>query len=209
MADPFASIGAGTLLKVLRAVLGALEKLDISDAEPEVVSLVEQVGDLVDIVRSLQQLATTERRNPSVHLKFGSGNGLLHLQSVSDGVAAIIEECIPLAATLQAIVNGIADQRVEAGYVAEDSRIGNQSWYDDIYKDLRLQTDLLRALFTAIDLLYHQHDLDGNGQFLETRSSASTQLHFQIALVEQRLCLDKYQYSGTVSINSDYGCEKS
>ena len=209
MADPFASIWAGTLLKVLQAVLGALEKLDISDAEPEVVSLVEQVGDLLDIVRSFQQLATTERRNHSVQLKIGSGNGLLHLQLVSGAVAAIIEDCIPLAATLEVIVNGIADQRVEAGYITDDSRFGNQSWYDDIYKDLRLQTDLLRALFTAIDLLYHQHDLDGNGQSLETRSSTSTKLHFQIGLVEQRLWLNKYQHNGTVSIRAGSDCAQS
>jgi hypothetical protein len=187
MADPFGGLGASRLLKDLEAALGALENLNLSIAESEVTSLVEQIGDLIDIVRSFQSLATAERRNPSVHLKIRSASGLLHLQSVIDSTAAIIDECSPFIQTLQSIVERIVHERDEAGYIASDSHLGDQAWYHETYQVIKLQTEVLRALFTAIDLLYHQYDSNEGDQSFEKRSSTSTQLHYQIGLVEQRL----------------------
>ncbi|RFU23738.1 hypothetical protein B7463_g12601, partial [Scytalidium lignicola] len=101
------------LLSDLQAALRALENLNLSIAEPDVTNLVEQIGDLIVIV-------------------------------------------------------------------------------------ITLQTKVLQALSTAIDLLYHQHDTNEGDQSLETRSPTSTQLHFQIGLVEQLLGHDQPHDTGTV-----------
>jgi hypothetical protein len=190
MSDSFNSLGAGSLLRDLQVALSALEKLNVPVAEPEVTSLIEQIGDLVDIVRSFDHLATKERRHPSVQLEYRSADGLLHLQSVLDSTAAIIDECALFIRPLQSSLEVIAHERDAAGYITTESRFDNQAWYDETYQALRLLTEVLRALFTAIDLLRYQHDTDKNPQSLEARSSTSTQLHFQIGLVEQKLHLD-------------------
>ena len=202
MSDSFNSLGAGSLLKDLQAALSALEKLNISVVEPEVTSLVEQIEDLIDIVRSFDHLATKERRHPSVHLKFHSANGLLHLQSVLDSTAAIIDECTLFIRPLQSSLEVIAHDRRVAGYTTTESRLENQAWYDETYQALALLAEVLRALFTAIDLLHYQHDTDENAQSLEARSSTSTQLHFQIGLVEQKLHLNDQHDTNAVCSES-------
>jgi len=186
----FDSLGAGYLLKDLQATLGVLEKINVSGAEPEVASLVEQVSDLIDIVHSFDHLATKERRHPSVHLKFRSPNALLHLQAVLDSTAAIIDECTPFVRPLQSSLEALKHERDVAGYIGTENRLENQAWYGETYQALRLLTELLRALFTAIDLLQYQDDTDEDTQSFKTRSSTATQLHFQIGLVEQKLHLN-------------------
>ena len=190
MADSFSSLGAGSLLRDLHAALSALEKLNTPGAEPEVTRLIEQVGDLVDVVRSFDLLATKERRHPSVQLEYRSADGLLHLQSVLDSTAAITDECTLYVRPLQSYLEVIAHERDVAGYITTESRLDNQAWHDETYQALRLLTEILRALFTAIDLLRYQHDTNRSPQMLEARSSTSTQLHFQIGLAEQKLSLD-------------------
>ncbi|KAK3935095.1 hypothetical protein QBC46DRAFT_272503 [Diplogelasinospora grovesii] len=187
MSDSFNSLGAGSLLRDLQAALSALENLNTSGAEPEVTSVVEQIGDLVDIVRSFDDLATKERRHPSVHQKFRSANGLLHLQSVLDSTSAIIDECTLFIRPLQSSLEAIAQERDGARYVTAESRLENQAWYNETCQALTLLAEVLRALFTAVYLLHYQHDSSDNAQSLEARSSTSTQLHFQIGLVEQKL----------------------
>ena len=81
--------------------LSALERLNVSIAEAEVTSLIEQIGDLIDIVRSFDHLAIKERRHPSMQLKYRFVNGLLYLQPVLDSMAAIIDEYILFIRPLQ------------------------------------------------------------------------------------------------------------
>lgn len=188
--NSFNCLGAGRLLRDLRAVLSTLENLNVPFAEPEVSSLIEQIGDLVDIVRSFDHLATKERRHPSLQLEHRSADGLLHLQSVLDSTAAIIDECNLFIRPLQPSLEFIAHERDAAGYITTESRLDYQAWHEETYQALRLLTEVLRTLFTAIDLLRYQHDTDKNLQSLESRSSTSTQLHFQIGLVEQKLHRD-------------------
>jgi len=193
-ADFFGGLGASGLLKDLRGVQDALETISATttaaDHEPELPRSLEQVGDLIDIVQSFNELATQERRNPSVHQKFRSANALLHLQSVLDSAAAILDECALFIRPLQSGLESIADQREAAGYVTTESRLEHQPWYEETLQALQLLTELLRALSTAIDLLQYQHGTNDDVQLLEARSSTSTQLHFQIGLVEQKLHFD-------------------
>lgn len=189
MSELFDSLGAGNLLKDLKATLKLLEKINVSGAEPEVASLVEQVSDLVDIVQSFDHLATKERRHPSTHLSLRSATAVLHLQAVLDSTSAIFDECTPFVRPLQANLETLIQERDISGNKWTENRLENQTWFEEIYQALRLFTELLRALFTALDLLQYQDDNDEDPQSLKARSAIATQLHFQIGLVEQKLHL--------------------
>jgi len=202
MSDSFNNLGTGSLLRDLLAARSAFEKLHISTTEPEVARLIEQIDDLIDIVSSFDNLATKERRHPSVHLTLRSANGLLHLQSVLDSTAAILDECTVFIRLLQSSPKIVGRERDTADYLTPERRLEGQAWYEETCQVLRLLTEILRALFTAIDLLHHQHDTDENAQSFEARSSTSTQLHFQIGLVEQKL----HTSSGH---NTDAVCSKA
>jgi hypothetical protein len=190
MSEFFNSLGASNLLKDLKTTSGVLEKINVSGAESEATSLAEQLSDLIDIVHSFDQLATKERRHPSVHLKFRSPNAILHLQAVLDSTAVILDECNPFVRPLQSSLEALQHERDVAGYIGTESHLGNQAWYEETYQALRFLTELLRALFTAIDLLQYQDDADEDTQSLKARSSTATQLHFQLGLVEQKLHLN-------------------
>jgi hypothetical protein len=190
MSELFDSLGAGNLLKDLHATLGSLKKINVSGAEPEVAGLVEQVSDLFHIVESFDHLATKERRQPSAHLSLRSANAVLHLQAVLDSTSAIIDECTPFVRPLQANLEILIHERNVSGNQWTENRLENQTWFEEIYQALRLLTELLRALFTAIDLLQYEDDNDEDPQILKSRSSTATQLHFQIGLVAQKIHLN-------------------
>ncbi|KAF2829587.1 hypothetical protein CC86DRAFT_437443, partial [Ophiobolus disseminans] len=187
MTELFDSLGAGNLVRDLQATLGVLEKINVSGAEPEVASLVEQVSDLVDIVQEFDSLATRERRHPSIHLKIRSPSALLHLRAVLDSTATLINECSPFVRPLRSSLESFIHERDAVGYLGTENHLENQAWYEETYSALRLLAELLRALFTATDLLQYQDIDDEDAQLLKDRSSTATKLHFQIELVEQKL----------------------
>jgi hypothetical protein len=211
MADLFDGLGAGNLLRDLQDTLSILEKINVSGAEPEVASLVEQVSDLIDIVQEFDHLATQERRHPSVHLKVRSPSALLHLQAVLDSTATIIHECTPFVRPLRSSLEAFKHDRDVAGYLSSENHLENQAWYEETYTALRLLAELLRALFTATDLLQYQDITDEDPQSLKARSSTATKLHFQIGLVEQKLHSDAQHdtaevkpYSASIIQLTDY-----
>ena len=188
MAGLFSRLGTGNVLKDLRATQSALEKLNLDylNAQPDVGGLIDQIIDLTDIIRSFQHLATAERQGPSVFLKFGPASDLLHLQSVVDNTAAIIEDCAAFINVLQSTVERVARRR-EVTYLTDESQLASQGICYETGQILRLWTEVLRALFTAIDMLQCRHDVNVGGQSPESPSSASTQLHFQIELAERTI----------------------
>ncbi|KAK8046223.1 hypothetical protein PG996_014287 [Apiospora saccharicola] len=185
----------GGLLRELEAVSGALGNLSALEAEPEMTDLSEQVGDIIEIVRSFDQLATAERRNPSGSLSLQSRNGAFHLGPVLDSTSSMIDECALFSHPLLSGIEYIAHMRSEAGYVTPESRLKSQPWYNETSHALRLQAKVLRALFTATDLLSRQNDIDDNSMSRETRSSISTRLHYQIGLAEQEIKRNCYSES--------------
>lgn len=173
------------------------------EVEPEMTDLSEQIEDITDIVRSFDQLATTDRRNPSGSLSLQSQNGAFHLGPVLDSTSAMIDECSLFSHPLQSSIEYIAHMRREAGYVTTESRLKSQPWYNETSHALKLQAKVLRALFTATDLLSRQNDIDDNAMSREIRSSISTRLHYQIGLAEQEINLNCYSASKIVSTPQD------
>jgi hypothetical protein len=191
MYGPFAnsvnSLGTASLLRDLDGVQQCLESLHGSDPEQEATDLLEEIKDLVDINASLNKLATKERRNPSLYLGSASASDIVHLQSVLDGVAVTIEECTVFAGAIQSSLKDIAHERAAVGFTTRETRLGNQSWYDDTCQALKLRTEVLKALLSAINVLQHKNETDENGNLSsEARSLAST-LQYQIALVDPKI----------------------
>ena len=191
MFAPFAnsvtSLGTAGLSKDLDGVRQSLERFNGPDPEQETIDLLEEIKDLIDINASLHELATRERRNPSLHPGSASASDLVHLQAVFDGTAAITEECMVFVRAIQSSLNDIAYERDVAGHTTRETMLGNQSWYNETCQALKLRAGVLRALFSAINVLQHKNDLDEGGNLSsEARSFAST-LQYQIALVDSRI----------------------
>ena len=181
------SLGTANLSRDLDGVQRQLESLDASDAEQEATDLLEQIKDLIAINTSLNELATRERRNPSVYPGSASASDIVHLQSVLDAVAATINECTVFAKAIQSSLNDIARGRNAVGFVTHETTLKNQSWYDETYQALKLRTEVLKTLCSAVHVLQHKNNTDENGNLsIEARSSATT-LGYQIALVDAKL----------------------
>ena len=186
-ANSVKSLGTVSLSKDLDGVQQSLESLDASNPEQEATDLLEQIKDLVDINASLNKLVIRERRNPSFHPGSASASDLVHLQSVLDGIAATIEECTVFAKAIRSSLNDVTHERDAVGYLMDEARLENQSWYDETCQALKLRTEVLKALFSAINVLQHKNETDENGNLSsETRSFAST-LQYQIALVDPKI----------------------
>jgi len=190
MSEPFVNsvngLGTASLLRDLGIVQSCLERFDISSPESEAIDLLVQIKDLVDVTALLDGLATRERRNPSAQRKSLSASDLVHLHSVCSSAAAITQECAGIIGPLQSNLKRIAHER-DVGYTTPESRLGDQAWYDETYQALKLRTEVLRVVFSSINLLHHKNDTDEDGHLsAEARSSAST-LHYWIALVDPKL----------------------
>ncbi|KAF2430668.1 hypothetical protein EJ08DRAFT_697146 [Tothia fuscella] len=181
------SLGTATLLGDLDGAIRILESLNSTGSESAVTVLLEQIKDLIEITASIHELSTDRRRNSSATLGFLSASDLIHLRPVLYGTAATTEECSELISALQSSLNGIAQERSLIGYVTPESRLKNQPWYSEIYKALGLRTEVLRLLSSAINLLYHKHDADENGNLTATARNYASTLQFQITLVEPKL----------------------
>lgn len=180
-------LGTADLLSELNSALETLEALHTLNSESEAADLIEQIKDLVDITAALNDLATRERRNPSLYPGAFSAADLVHLQSIVRGVAMMAEECTMFTTALRASLNNISHERKEAGYPTPESQFRNQMWYDETFYALKLRTEVLRVLFSAINLLQHRGDEDEDDNLSKkTRSLAST-LHYQITVVETNL----------------------
>ncbi|KAI1285627.1 hypothetical protein F5Y03DRAFT_407018 [Xylaria venustula] len=198
MTNVFGQLGTRRFLGDLRTVQSVLETLKVPAAELEVTAILsEQIGDLIDITISFDDVATMERRKPSVHARPHSAGGLLHLESVVRSTAAVIGECTLFIQILQSTIEAVTRASSETLYTTTETYLENQGRYEEVYEDLQLRAEVLRALFTAKDLLYHGQDASHS---LETRSSVSTQLHYQIGLVEQRI--GSKDYKGTDAVHS-------
>lgn len=181
------SLGTASLSRNLDGVQQCLESLHGSDPEQEATDLLEVVKDLVDINASLNKLATKERRNPSIYLGSASASDIVHLQSVLDGIAATIDDCTVFARAIQSSLEDIAKHRAADSLPTREFRLGNQPWYNETCQALKLQTEVLKTLLSAINVLQHKNETDENGNLsFEARSFAST-LQYQIALVDPKI----------------------
>lgn len=181
------SLGTATLLEKLVAAKRVLEDVSASSPELEATYLLEQIKDLVEITASIHELSTKRRRNPSVNVGSLSASDLIHLHSVLYGTATTTEECKVSVRALECALNRIATERSTAGCVKPESRLGSQPWYNETYQSLKLRTEVLRLLFSAINLLYHKHDTDENGTLSATARNFASTLQYQITLIDPKL----------------------
>jgi len=98
------------------------------------------------------------------------------------GMALTTEECTMFIRTLQSSLKGISQERIAAGYITPESRLGNQAWYSGTCQALKLQAEVLRTLFLAINLLHHKNNADENGKLsAEARLFSSHGEHYPFA----------------------------
>ncbi len=92
MAKLFTNLGTAELLRQLGNAEDSLKKYnDIPSPESEATALLEQIADVRATTASLDSLAASERRNPSVRLSL-AGDGI-QLRSICTSVASVIKQC--------------------------------------------------------------------------------------------------------------------
>lgn len=198
MDEPFASsLGTASLLKHLGNARRAVDKFsdDVSDPEPEATDLLEQITDLVVATVSLDDLATRERRHSSPHRTRLLPADLLHLRSVVSSTATITQECVEFIEPLR---SRLEDVRGIMGSATAESRLENQAWYQETYEGLKLRTEVLRVLFSAISVLLHKNDTDEDGQLSNEASSSASALQYQIGVVSPKLHGANYDSTAVV-----------
>jgi hypothetical protein len=186
MHEPFASnLGTSSLLKHLDLAYSAVEKFNsVSDSEPEAMDLLEQITDLVVATVSLDDLATRERRNSSAYRTRLSAADLLHLRSVCSSTATVTQECLEFIEPLR---SRLEDVRGIMGSATAENRLESQDWYFETYEGLKLRTEVLRVLFSAISVLLHKNDTDEDGQLSNAALSSASALRYQIGVVNPKL----------------------
>jgi hypothetical protein len=199
MYGPLASnFGTAGLRKSLGGALSSIEKFnDVERPEPQGTDLLEQIRDLLDVTISLDDLATRHRRNLLPKRSF-SATDLLHLESLGGNVATITQECMDLSDTLQSSLKDITHERD----IHTHPGLGEQVWYDETYQALRLRTETLRVLLSAINLVDHKDDADEDGSLSNDAQSFASTLQYQIALLKPKL--DGADGLSTTVVSSEY-----
>ena len=125
---------------------------------------------------------------------------MIHLASVLNGIAAVSEECSVFVRALRSSIQVVAYERASVGYAAPQSRLQDQIWYDETYQAMKLQTEILRVLLSAINLLHCKKDTDENGHLSTEARALSSALHYQITLVDPKFKVTKNHGINTVSL---------
>jgi hypothetical protein len=151
MFEPFANhLGLPSLLDHLDEVLTAAKKLNaLSSTKAEGADLLQLLKDHINIVTSLNDLATRERRRASPRVRSLSEADLIQLQQVCISTAAIAQECIEFLGILQPQLEAILNARETHQYLIDGS-LEDQIWYDEVFRDIRLRADVIRILDLAI-----------------------------------------------------------
>jgi hypothetical protein len=171
------------LRKSLEGALSSIEKFnDVDHPGPEGTDLLEQIKDLLDVIISLDDLATRRRRN-LVPTRSFSTTDLLHLETLGSNVATITQECMDFSDTLQSSLKDIIHGRD----TTTETRLSEQVWYDDTYQALKLRTETLRVLLSATNLVDHKGDVDEDGNLSNDAQSFASTLQYQIAVLKPKL----------------------
>jgi len=177
MFEPFADhLGLPSLLDCLDEVLTAAKKLNaLSSTRAEGADLLELLRDFIDIVASLNDLATRERRRASPRVRSLSGAELIQLQQLCSSTAAIAQECIEFLGILQSQLDAILNARETHQSLTEDT-LEDQAWYDEIFRDIRLRADVIRILELAIGVLCREPAVGTSHNGLDALETGSRSL---------------------------------
>ncbi|KAF2799625.1 hypothetical protein K505DRAFT_265415 [Melanomma pulvis-pyrius CBS 109.77] len=191
MYEPVASrLGTANLLNCLDGVLSLIEQFNkVPTPDPKGIELLEQVKDLVAVTTSLDDLATSERRNCSARLKSLSAADLVHLNRICSSTAELTQECPDFLDPLKSSLEVLLHERDTdaASFTSSEDLLGEQAWYDETYKALKLRTEVLQVLLAAINVLQYKNDTDDDGNLSAEARSFSTTLPYRIALVNPKL----------------------
>lgn len=100
---------------------------------------------------------------------FASASDLILLQRVVESAKSVLRECRSLVSQFRVSINKIVVERQQDVYITIEGPLENQ------------------ALFEATSLLNSQRVTSEDAQSLGARSRTSTQLHYQIGVVEKKL----------------------
>ncbi|KAK0630686.1 hypothetical protein B0T17DRAFT_487610, partial [Bombardia bombarda] len=112
---------------------------------------------------------------------------MISFHSVCGSIGTINQECTESLEPLQCSIRDLIRERDNIGYTPPGSELGNQDWYHDIFDTLKIRTEALRVLFSALNLLYRKNDKDEEGNATAEAQSLASTLQYQIAFLKPKL----------------------
>jgi hypothetical protein len=199
-----ASFRTSALFQCLNGVLSSIEKLaGEQPPDSKTTEFIEQIKDLLAITSSLDDTATSTRRQPFHHQTLLEGDNI-HLQRLVSTVTTTVEECIESIGILQSALLDLITEKTSNPYFPAKVALGNQDWFEECLSTMRLQTEALQLLLSAITLVYQKNDLDEDGYVpSEARLLAST-LQYQLAHLNQKWQTASPQFRKWVRAYSEY-----
>jgi len=176
-----ASFRTSVLLQRLDGVLSSVERLaGKQPLDSKTAEFVEHIKDLIAITRSLDDTATSTRRQP-FHPRALSEGDIIQLQRLASTVTTTVEECTESMDILQSALLDLIMKKASDPYSPAKVALGNQDWFEEWLLTMRLQTEALQLLLSATNLVHQKNDLDEDGYMpSEARLLAST-LQYQLA----------------------------
>jgi len=174
------------LLQRLDNVLSSIEKLaGEQPPDSKTTEFVEQIKDLIAITSSLDDTATSIRRQPFYPRALSEGD-IIQLQRLTSTVTTTVEECTDSIDTLQSALLDLITEKASNPYSPAKVALGNQDWFGESLHTMRLQTEALQLLLSAINLVHQKNDLDEDGYMLSGVRSLASTLQYQLAHLNQK-----------------------
>lgn len=182
------NIGTANLLEFLKRLRDCIERFnDIPSPEANAIELLEQIKDLVAVTRSIDDLATRERRYSSLRRNTLTAADTIHLQSVYTSTRHLVQDCIELIESFHPAVEDVIKDRNRIGYAAPETQLTGRPWYEEAYDALKLYAEVFRMLFSSITLLHNKNDTSEDGILSAEATISASTLQYQTALVESKL----------------------
>jgi hypothetical protein len=198
-----ASFRTSALLQRLDGVLGSIEKLS-GEQQPDskTTEFVVQIKDLVAITGSLDNTATSTRRQPFHHRALSEGD-IIQLQRLVSTVTTTVEECTEFTDILQSALQDLITEKVSNPYLPAKVALGNQDWFEEWLLTMRLQTEALQLLLSAINLIHQKNDIDEDGYMPSEAQSLASTLQYQLAHLSQKQQTVSPQFRKWVSVHTE------
>lgn len=181
-----ASFRTSALLQRLEGVLSSVERLaGEQPPDSKTTEFVEQIKDLIAITSSLDDIATSTRRQPFYPRALSEGD-IIQLQRLANTVTTTVEECTESIDTLQSALLDLITEKTSNPYFPGRVKLGNQDWFEESLLTMRLQTEALQLLLSAINLVHQKNDLDEDGCMPSEAQLLASTLQYQLAHLSQK-----------------------
>ncbi|KAI1777835.1 hypothetical protein F4818DRAFT_326973 [Hypoxylon cercidicola] len=181
------NLGTANLLELLKRLRDCIERFnDVPSPEAKAIEFLEQIKDLIAVTRSIDDLATKQRRY-SLRRNTLTAADAIHLQSVYTSTRHLTQDYIELIEHFHPAVEDVIKERDSIGYATPETELTGRPWYEEAYNASKLYAEVFRMLFSCITLLQYKNDTGEDGNLsAEAITSAST-LQYQAVLVESKL----------------------